>query len=316
MATPKHTEIDLDMLTDEERAGLEDTDLVDEGLEDGDDNGDDITDHGKGSGTDDADNPEPDGADAGDGKQADEEAAAAAAAAASAEKPPVKTDEPVAGTDVVEPAAAAETAPVRRPWQVPTEVTSKIEELEAEKDRLAELWDDGELTGKEHREKLKALDAELEPLKEQRLFAKVSLNTAVDTYKTTTVPKFLDAHPEYKGGVLRGLIDAEIRNLQKTSADPFSPELLAQAHENLRSQVSKAYGVEGKAPAPKPNATTTAPKREIPPTLGGLPAADATDADDGGEFAYLDRLANQDIEKFETAIAQLSDEKRDRYLSQ
>jgi hypothetical protein len=48
----------------------------------------------------------------------------------------------------------------------------------------------------------------------------------------------------------------------------------------------------------------------IPPTLGGIPAAATSDGQDGGEFAHLETLSGMD---FERAIARLSPEQRDRY---
>jgi hypothetical protein len=54
----------------------------------------------------------------------------------------------------------------------------------------------------------------------------------------------------------------------------------------------------------------------MPPNLGTVPAADITDADDGGEFAHLDRLAAKDSVSFERELAKMSPDARDRYLAQ
>lgn len=50
----------------------------------------------------------------------------------------------------------------------------------------------------------------------------------------------------------------------------------------------------------------------IPPTLGGLPAAAEQDTGDGGEFAHLDKLSGM---AFEQAIARMSADQRDRYAA-
>ena len=57
------------------------------------------------------------------------------------------------------------------------------------------------------------------------------------------------------------------------------------------------------------------PRREIPPSLSGVPAADATDADDGNRFAALDRLADKGGVEYEQALAALSESERDAYLA-
>ncbi|WP_208613676.1 hypothetical protein, partial [Agrobacterium tumefaciens] len=89
-----------------------------------------------------------------------------------------------------------------------------------------------------------------------------------------------------------------------------------RAHENLTAQVTKAYGVKPTA-KPRPNgAKPAAASREVVPTLGSVPAADGNDDTDDSEFAWLDRLGNSDVEKYEAELAKLSDEKRERYLAE
>ncbi|MNV62861.1 hypothetical protein D3C71_1554270 [compost metagenome] len=193
-------------------------------------------------------------------------------------------------------------------------VPEQIDALEKQKDELTDKFDDGEFTGKEFRAEMRKIDAQLDALKEQRISSNVARNTAIIEYRDVTIPTFLSEHPEYKPGtVLHHLLDAEVKQLQMQSNNPFNPAILERAHQNISDQVSKAYGAKPAAQA-KPKVAAAA--REVVPTLGTVPAADANDTDGGGEFAWLDRLANADVEKYEQELAKLTDEKRERYLAE
>ncbi|MBD9539938.1 hypothetical protein IB276_10795 [Ensifer sp. ENS04] len=325
MAGNTHSNIDLDMLTDEEREGLLDDTVVDEGLEDGAE-GDDDADNGD-DGGEGADNGGDTGADAGDGvsdagdggqaEGADAAAAAAAAAATAADTGAVAGDDGGTGDD------AGVVEEVERPasWILPPDINDKIKNLDDERDRIAASFDDGDLTAQEMRAKLKPIEQELDALKDRRTAANVSRDLAIETYKTQTVPAFFKEHTQYeKGTVLYDMLDTELRKLQAASLDPLNPKHLQKAHEIIDGQLRKALGdgaVAKKDPGTKtPAGKTPAPKREIPPTLANVPSADITDAEDGGEFSYLDRLANTNVEAYEQALGKLSDDKRERYLAQ
>lgn len=326
---------ELEMLTEEEREGLLDDDTVDEGLEDGDDDaGDDAAaaaDDKSGEGARQEGKDKPDDADGDDGDDAgtDEPDAAAAAAAKAKQDADAKAaadaaaaEAAAAGADNNAAASATdEPKPIdgdKRPsWILDPKVPEQIDALEKKKDELTDKFDDGELTGKEYRAELRTIDNQLEGLKTQRLAAEIGKTNAVQHYFETTVPEFLAKHTEYeKGSILHAMLEAEVKKLQVQSQNPLNPAILERAHENLTAQVTKAYGVKPNAQA-KPNAgKTTAAAREVVPTLGTVPAADASDDTDGGEFAWLDRLSNSDVEKYEQELAKLSDEKRDRYLAE
>lgn len=324
---------ELEMLTEEERAGLLDDDTVDEGLEDGEDGGDEDAAAGDDKGDEGADNDGTDKPDAaaadgdGDDAGADDAATAAADAAAKAKqdadtKAAADATAAAAGGDGQDASAqtGAEAKPIesdKRPsWVLDPKVPEQIDALEKQKDELTDKFDDGEFTGKEYRAELRKIDTQLDALKEQRISSNVARNSAIGEYRDVTIPTFFAAHPEYKPGtVLHHLLDAEVKQLQLQSNNPFNPEILERAHQNLTEQVSKAYGVKPAAQG-KPNGGKTAPAaREVVPTLGRVPAADPTETTDGGEFAWLDRLAG-DTEKYELELAKLSDEKRERYLAE
>lgn len=315
---------ELDMLTDEEREGLLDEDTIDEGLEeegDGDGEGDANTDAGNGidkgqdkggdsdgerDGEGDGDNDNGAGADV--AKAAADAAAAEAAAAAAA----------AASQDAEQKNVAQEPQERVPTWRIDPAVPEKIKTLDAQRDEIIAKFDDGEMTGAEMRAQLKPLETEMEQLKTKVMAADIAKTNAIDQYRDVTIPNFMSAHTEYQPGtILHTMLDAEVRRLQQTATNPLSPKILEQAHTNISSQVEKAYGVKKAAPkqdTPKPNASGTG--RQVPPTLGTVPAADANEADDGGEFAWLDRLANENMEKYETELAKLSDEKRERYLAE
>ncbi len=326
---------ELEMLTEEEREGLLDDDTVDEGLEDGDDDaGDDAAaaaddKSGEGAAQDGNDKPDDAGGDDGDDAGADDADAAAAAAAKAKQDADAKAaadaaaaEAAAAGADNNAAASAAdEPKPIdgdKRPsWILDPKVPEQIDALEKKKDELTDKFDDGELTGKEYRVELRTIDNQLEGLKTQRLAAEIGKTNAVQHYFETTVPEFLAKHTEYeKGSILHAMLEAEVKKLQVQSQNPLNPKILERAHENLTAQVTKAYGVKPNTQAKANAGKTTAAAREVVPTLGTVPAADASDDADGGEFAWLDRLANADVEKYEQELAKLSDEKRDRYLAE
>ncbi|MBP2564631.1 cell division protein FtsB [Agrobacterium tumefaciens] len=322
---------ELEMLTEEEREGMLDEDTVDEGLEDGDDAGDDTGaagDDKAGEGADQEGKDKADAAEEEDGDEAGADADGEAEAKAKQEADARAAADAAAaeaaaggGDDNTTASAAAEAKPLegdKRPsWVLDPKVPEQIEALEKQKDELDTKWDDGELTGPEYRAEIRKIDAQLDVFKEQRMAANIGKTNAVQHYFDVTVPDFLAKHTEYeKGSILHAMLEAEVKKLQVQSQNPLNPAILERAHQNLTEQVTKAYGVKPSAQNKQPGTKPAAAAREVVPTLGTVPAADANDDSDGGEFAYLDRLANSDVEKYEQELAKLSDEKRDRYLAE
>lgn len=317
---PKFNEADLDGLTEEEREGLLDETVVDEGLESAGDAGDegDEDDQGAAGGDAGGDNR---GDDAGDGDGDGEEDKGAGSDDTGSDIAGDAGADVDTGGDNAGDDAQGDEEDDEKPasWILPADINDKIKALDAERDKLAEQFDDGELNAKELRAKLKPIESELDELKERRTSAAVTRDLAIERYKTETVPTFFSEHPQYKPGtVLHTMLDTELRKLQSASKDPLNPKHLQKAHAILDKQLREALGDAAK---PKPKTENQSgkgklPKREAPLTLANVPAADISDTGDGGEFAYLDRLANQDIEAYERELGKLSDEKRDRYLAQ
>lgn len=314
------TDAQLDGLTDEEREGLLDETLVDdpedlEKAEEGDD------DDGKGAGTnegqgDDGDDDEGNGDDDDDdqgngdddGKAAAEEAAAAAAAAAAEQQ----ATQDAAGEDEIK----LDDRPVA--WLQLGELEKKAGEFNDSLKELAVKFDEGELTAGEYHDQRAAIEAERRAVDTEVMRAQIRKSDAIDTWKQETVPAFFKEHAVYaeKGTVLNQMLDAEVRKIQSTAANPTDPKVLQLAHQRIQSQISKLTGAKP-APAdnPKPGKKTSGPKPEMPPTLGGLPASDITGSDDGTVDAHLDRLAVKDRLAYEDALAKLTPAQLDAYLS-
>jgi hypothetical protein len=310
----------LALLTDEEREGL--LEEIDEGEGDddsGDDGADDTTATAAGAETGDESEGE------GDEDGQDEDGADAAAAAAAVATSDAKAAEADATAASVDDAAEDEPEEQAPRWILPADHQTKIDDIEAQKDALTEKFDDGELTGGEYRASMKALEKQADDLKSVKIRAEVARDTAIDTWKGD-VADFMSDHPEYtKSKFLRDALDAEVRQLQSTSVNPLNPKILAKAHAKITGEITGAFKTDttpagGKTDKGGKKTETTAPAKkrdDPPPTLAHVPASDPTDADDGGEFAHLDRaLAKNDSLGYEKALAALPEHKREQYLAQ
>ncbi len=316
MAAPKFSDDELELLTEEERVGL---------LED--------IDNGEEEAEGDADTASADEDAAAAAAAAKEVAEAAAAAATAAAARPGSETGTVAAVDaagkVIEHEEAADedtvvTSVPRIPnWTAPADTADKLAGIDTQIDEITQKFDDGDLTAQEYRQQVRSLEAQRTELNKVQLKAELSRDLAVDTWSNVAVPQFMEKNPQYAepGTFLYEALDREVRKLQATADNPFDPKILATAHKAIDAQIRKATGQAEPTPTPtpKPNTTPaakTAAKREIPPTLAHVPAADITDADgDNSKFAWLDRLADQDAEKYENELAKLSEAEREQYLA-
>ena len=297
MSSPNEddTDTDLDMLTDAERAGMEEEDGA-EGEEEGDPvEGEEIPDEPETP----ASEPEAPAAD-----PADDAAPAA--------------DEPAAPE---EPADEPDDSPVIAPLAQRVDVqavNARLEEIKGEKAALAAQMDEGSLTGSEFTARLDELNDERASLTTQ-VQQQQQHDKAVETAWYGDVDKFLARHPDLKANDTR--LQSFDLVVKAVTSDPANHGL------SNRKQLDMAYaqwkadmGIEDKPAAPEPKADAPAPKPrrakpEIPPTLAHLPAADAASMDDG-KFSHLDSLLNKgDHLGFEDALARLSDADRNDYMS-
>lgn len=318
---PKLTEAELAQLTDEEREGY--LEEIDEG--DGDDTEDETG--GEEETTAAAEDGDGEGDDDDAGKPAEEEAkpepetpaAEAPAPAAAAEEPVVAAEEP----------AEEEFDPNERTprWILPPDHQQKMDDIKSKRVDVVKQFDQGELTAEEMRAQLDPLDDQYNELHSRQIIARGAREDAIDKWTTKDVPDFFAEHQEYsKSRILRDALDAEVKRLQTTALNPLNPKLLAKAHANIAGELGGAFGTpEPKPTTPAPTGgkptqqpATPAKKRDNPPpTLAHVPASDPTETDDGGEFAHLDRALNKnDSIGYETALAKLSPDARERYLAQ
>lgn len=287
-----NTEID-DGLTGEERAALTE-----------DDGG------GEAASTIDADaaaEAAADGQGAEDDKQA-EEAAAAAEQANAAD----------AGAD----AATAE--PEAQPQPAPILVASPVEEantrltaIQGEKDALLDKFDNGDLTAREYQTQVDALAKEERKLEfqihESELATKLE-NQRLQNDWVSTCDRFIDANPVYKDNPrLYKALDAEVKELANDpkTANWTGQKFLDEAHKNL----AEAFNLpQAKSAAKDTSKKQAEDKRELPPNLSKVPAAEIEDTS-GGRFAVLDRMATNDPIGYEEALAMLPQAERDAYLA-
>lgn len=309
---------DLELLTEEELAGLEDETVVDEGARAGaDDDEAEEEETAVAAATDktvaenEADKQK--AADVTDDEEAKQEEAKPDEKKSAAGDPPATEEQKADEETKVE---AAPPAPRLLPqYEVPADAKDRISNIDTQLDDLAKKFDDGEMTAMELRAATKPLEQQRQDLRDQLLKQSLSFDSQVTAWSNVTVPAFLDKHPEYEpGSVLYDALNAEVKKLQMANDNPFDATYLAKAHETVQASVRKSLGLPA-VPADKQKKEDKL-KREIPPTLGGLPAADMNDANDGGEFAFLDRLADKDPLAFEAALGKLSEEKREMYLQQ
>jgi hypothetical protein len=329
-----YSEEQMAQLSDEERAGMMDPDLLDDAP----------TAEAGAS----ADGEGASGADAA-ALQADP-AAASATAAQEGEKPAegAEVKEPEAGLDPKQPdappaaqpdpaqqqaaaQAAAEPTPAVE-WKVdntpayqlpPEDAENRLKSIDQLRDELSQKFDDGALTHRELREQMKPLDQQERELRDQIMVADHEKRTALNEFKKVTVPSFMNEHAEYaNGSPLYHALDREVRKLQgEQPLNPFDKRILEEAHRRVRDGTLKALGIDpatvkgGKAPAADAAAkaaAAAAASRQIPPSLANLPASNLNEAGTVGRFAHLDRLGPAE---HEAALMKMSEADRELYLS-
>ncbi len=250
-----------------------------------------------------------------DAKTEDEPAAAKADAKADAE----------AGSIDV-----SQIAPAARSWQSPTDAKAQLDDIAAQKVALAERFDSGEITAKEWKAQEAELDAKAKPIEQELARAEVARTVAVTNWFENTVPAFLAQHRHYSTNeALWSMLNEQVKVVQaeaaKAGRSDLDPKILEIADQRVRDALSAltGSGTDGGTKtaktaktakvAAKSAATDTQPgggKPIVPPNLGKLPAADATETD--SQFAALDRL---DGVEYEEAFGRLTDAQREAYLA-
>lgn len=318
MDPDKLNDEELNLLTDEERAGLEDDDEGDEGDEgqdDGDDagdDGDDAGDEGEGEEGDDA-------GDAGEGdKGTDAGDAGDDAGAGAGDEGRDDGDDDDDDDDTPSPRPNAERVDA-------ADINSKIADIGTKRAALEKQLDDGEITGKEFATQLDKLNDEKADLS-GKLTRQAEQDKAVEEAWYGDVRKFLAKNPEVNANQSRlASFDSVVR---RVNGDPENASLsnrqqLKKAHAIWQEEMgikpaAKAEpapktdtGKEGEKPGkPKPKA-----KPALPPTLHNLPASDIEVGDDG-KYSYLDSLLEKGMTiEYEDALAKLPEAEQQDYLS-
>ena len=295
MSKPTISEELREHLTEEELAGMEDSELVDEGEEEGEEEGD--------AGKSDAANSSEQEA-----KKADD-----AEAATSAEQAPADA---AADADAAKPQAQErKPRPVFEAPDVPADVDDQIAAAKLAKIKLAEKFDEGEITAVEYAKQTEELNDFQRELENKRFKAQLAAESQqsreLDSWEETC-SDFLSAHPEISKSKLR--YDSFDYAVRLVTGDQANAALTgAQQLEKAYQTWVTELGIQVEQPA-QSGAKPDPRKPKVVPNIGSLPAAQANDTDDG-KFAYLDRLADSDPLKYEATLAKLSDADREAYLS-
>lgn len=329
------TEEELELLTPEERAGLEleddqqadaddpddqgdddqqddDQDADEEGDDDGEEGDDDQDDDGEG----DPDDDQEDGEGADDGQPGRDDGADPA-------------DQGEDGEDEANP-----DRPVVPEFtlQAPDGVDDKLKELDTREDKLTEQFDDGDITTAEYRKGLRDLSKErdditwsvrrYEQAKERHDEAVSGVNQQFMQNWFKTAGDFVKDRPEISRNktvmqVFDNIVQAinTEENINKFSHQKRLEMAYKQWAEDLGIDVQQPSG-KGK-PAKAAKKAAPPKQRDLPPTLGKVPSADVNQTDDG-TYGTLNRLFNSsnphDVAKAEDMLARMSEADQDRYL--
>ncbi|QND60374.1 hypothetical protein [Mesorhizobium huakuii] len=225
---------------------------------------------------------------------------------------------PVAAVAAARPVQAAPTFPQ---YTAPADAKAKLDEIDAKLAAIDLKFDEGELTAVERRAQTRPLEDSRADIREAVNRATVSKDTQDTYWRDTTVPNFLAEHKEYNletNPTLYRALDQRVRELQTAAAAEGKhrdPNILIKAHESLQNDARALLGVAPPKPG-KPTPTPAKPARVIPPSLAHVPASENVDIEEGNDFAWLDRLSENNTEAFQQALSKLSAAEQERYLAQ
>lgn len=292
---------EMEGLSDEERAALEDDDDDSEILKGiAGDSGDEDEDDDESDDEDTGDTPEPKPAESADDSHAD---------GADGKQVGAEDD-----GDIDEPATAVsdEFQPEFKADR-PEGLTEKLADLETKSADLLAKFKDGDIDLPEFMDQKGAIDAEVMQLKLADAQAKWAENQNTDSrdqrWKWEQERFFSSAKADiYKDPIILAALDASVKQIAADKANAKKPAafFLEEADRQVRARFNM-----GDAPA-KPKAV---PNREpdlskVPKTLAQLPAAEMAETGDV-EFAYLEKLEGIALE---AALRKLTPEQEARYL--
>lgn len=297
----------LDMLTDEERAGLEESDF-EEGHT-GDEASAGENESGQiGNGGDEGASA-PDAAQAAaaltaDGNQPDAEAVVAADATIEDKKP----------TE----AAAAPTVDLNA-------INTQLDEIKSSRNELLQQYDDGDLTADEYAAKLSEMDDQADHLKRDLFVAQDQINKSAEDWNST-VKGYVKEFPGLAATETVEAFDRAVRSQAAMFPNLGNRELLERAHDTLINFAAD-LGLQdvpvrqAKGPDPKPatkaeqNAAQPNPMREPPKTLASASASDISGGNDSPLAALEALVESGDSDAIEAALMKLPPEQRDEFSS-
>ena len=195
------------------------------------------------------------------------------------------------------------------------ELATKLAAIQTSKDSLLEQFDNGDLTAREYQKQLDALSREERALERQQFEAEIAQKMEQQRLQNdwaATCNRFVEDHPVYKDNHRHDkALDAEVRELaaKPETANWSGQRFLDEAHKALK----EAFNLpDDKAGAKKEIAHPR--DRNLPPSIAKVPSAEVEDTN-GGRFAVLDRLANNDPIAYEEALAKMPEAERQAYLN-
>lgn len=208
-------------------------------------------------------------------------------------------------------------APLPKPLfnaELPADLEAKRTGLNTKEDELVTKFDNGDITFAEYHKELRSLNNErsqLDRLELKSELAQEAQQSQIDNTWQNTAVSFVNAHPLIsKNETMWNSFDIVLRRV--------TSEVMAKGEQPGPRELDKAYkqwaedlGIQAETPKAQP-APTVKKETIVPPNLGKLPAATATDTEDG-KWAHLDRLADSDPLAYEAAMLRLSDAERDEY---
>lgn len=281
------TDEELEGLSESERAALEDDDGQDDTTVDDqgslDDDGDDT------GGTGD------DGDDDGDDKGDDQQPAtppnpAANAAERTADQPP-------------EFQPHHDAPPLE-------ESRAKLDDISAKKSELRTKLNEGDIGLDEYTEQYDALSRDERQTERDMWRAEEAQKVEKQRWEWEQ-EKFFSA-PEntiYKDKYALVALDTAVKDLARDPKNAGRPDgwFLTEADKLIRDRFNFGQPAKGQ----QNQRQNQQGRKDIPPTLSGMPAAEQPDVGGGDEFSHLDRLEGFDLE---AALAKMTPEQQERYL--
>lgn len=269
-------EQELEALTDEERAGLEDETIVDDNTE----------------------------------------VEIGADTKAAADEQPAKDTQPTEQATTTSEEVAVSEPPAHKPkplfdTNLPDDIDARMASIKEQKKALSAKFDEGDITVSEYDEQRDTLDDQYQDLREARFKAALA-QEAIKSQEVNTweqsCNEFLAKHPDIAGDELKyNSFDVAVR---MTTSDPANAKL--SANEMLDKAFARWSSTFGAPVQQEP--VKQAKQKPIVPNIGGLPAADTTETDTN-RFAALDGLIDSDPLRYQEELFKLSPSERAAYLA-